>query len=298
MMKIQSRSILALALALAWVCAGCTIFQKEEKSKPEAKAPVGEGTASALPGAPAANAALSAGKNAPTPGQSFTEDLGGGLTIKMVWIAGGDCQMGSEDSEDGRQAHEVTLTGYWIAEAEVTQALFEKITGANPSKHKGADLPVETLSWGEANEFCRKLSEATGRSYSMPTEAQWEYACRAGSKEQYSFGASADGLPEYAWFKDNSTMQTHPVKTRKANAWGIYDMHGNVSEWCRDWYGEFSAEHQTNPAGPSSGEAKVVRGGAYYSPAERCHSFQALGLDKEAQDVGIGFRVGISPAAK
>ncbi|MCX7043995.1 MAG: formylglycine-generating enzyme family protein [Candidatus Sumerlaeota bacterium] len=293
MMKISRHLVLLLAWAVVWAGAGCSPApkQKDEKAKPEAKA-VGGGTASA------ATPASASGQKTPPPGASFTENLGGGLTIKLVWIAGGDFQMGSEDSDDGRQAHEVTLSGYWIADAEATQALYEKIMGANPSKHKGANLPVESLSWGDANEFCRKLSAATGKPYSLPTEAQWEFACRAGSKEAYCFGDAPDNLGEYAWFKDNSGMESHPVKTRKANAWDLYDLNGNVSEWCRDWYGEFSAEHQTNPAGPSSGEAKVVRGGAFYSPAPKCRSFQAVGLEKDFQDTGVGFRVGITPAAK
>ncbi|MFM7929249.1 MAG: formylglycine-generating enzyme family protein, partial [Pirellula sp.] len=172
---------------------------------------------------------------------------------------------------------------YYLGVHEVTQAQYEKVMGANPSYFRGdiqgsrSNHPVEQVSWEDAVEFCKKLSDlheekAAGRVYRLPTEAEWEYACRAGSKTAYSFGESPKSLGDYAWFGSNSNNQTHPVGEKKANAWGLYDMHGNVWEWCRDRYGDYPKGAVSDPTGPKKGSSRVSRGGSWYYEAAGCRS--------------------------
>lgn len=169
---------------------------------------------------------------------------------------------------EGDTAHQVTLKkSFEMGVFEVTQEQYEKVMGKNPSKFKGANNPVEQVSWNDAVEFCRKLSElreenTAGHVYRLPTEAEWEYACRSGTSTSYSFGNDKSELGEYAWYKDNSGEKTHPVGKKKPNAWGLYDMHGNVFEWCQDYYGQPSTDPATDPMGPKSGSDRVFRGGA------------------------------------
>jgi formylglycine-generating enzyme required for sulfatase activity len=150
--------------------------------------------------------------------------------------------------------------------------------GTNPSKFKGATNPVEMVSWNEATEFCKKLSEKTGNSVRLPTEAEWEYACRAGTKTAFSFGDSPAALDDYAWHPRNSDAMSHPVGKKKPNAWGLYDMHGNVFEWCADWYGVYPEGPATDPSGPATGEKRVLRGGSWYRDAI-AYSFQCAERD-------------------
>jgi len=150
----------------------------------------------------------------------------------------------------------------------VTQAEYERVVGRNPSCFKWAEdptMPVESVSWKEAVEFCRRLSRKEGKKYRLPTEAEWEYACRARGSARYSFGDDFASLGDYAWYCGNSDSRTHPVGQKKPNAWGLYDMHGNVWEWCADWYAEdcYATSPPNDPAGPSSGVSRAVRGGSY-----------------------------------
>jgi len=209
---------------------------------------------------------------APEPKSSpagLTLDLGRGITMKLVLIRPGNFLMGSPDSDKGRAPeegpqHEVTISKpFYLGVTEVTQAQYEAVMGTNPSKFKGPANPVDSLTWDEAAEFCRRLSEKTGKTVRLPTEAEWEYACRAGSKTRFSFGDSESALGDYAWWGSNSGGKTHPVGQKKPNAWGLYDMHGNVYEWCADWYGPYSSEALTDPQGTASGGNRVVRGGAW-----------------------------------
>jgi formylglycine-generating enzyme required for sulfatase activity len=133
--------------------------------------------------------------------------------------------------------------------------------GKNPSEFKGATNPVEGLSWEDATEFCKKLSEKTRQTVRLPTEAEWEYACRAGTESAFSFGDDLSALGDYAWWAGNSDKTTHPVGQKKPNSWGLYDMHGNVLEWCADWYGEYPKGPATDPSGPATGDRRVLRGG-------------------------------------
>jgi formylglycine-generating enzyme required for sulfatase activity len=159
--------------------------------------------------------------------------------------------------------------------------------------------PVERVSWEDAVEFCKQLSELpeekkAGRVYRLPTEAEWEYACRAGSKAAYSFGANSKTLGDYAWFVDNSGEQTHPVGEKKANAWGLYDMHGNVWEWCSDWYGEYSKGAVSDPSGPSEDVYRVIRRGGWYNVAADCRSAVRYWDDPLDRGPDLGFRVALS----
>ena len=198
------------------------------------------------------------------------------IGMKLVLIPAGEFMMGSPDSEVGRRPdetyHQVTLTQpFQIGTYEVTQSQYEKVIGANPSEFKETDNPVEHVTWDDALEFCRRLSElppekAAGHVYRLPTEAEWEYACRAGSSTAFNFGNSASKLPEYGWFEANSGGTTHPIRQKEANAFGLYDMHGNVWEWCYDWQSELTSEPVTDPEGPSTGTIRQNRGGAWRDP--------------------------------
>ena len=239
------------------------------------------------------------------PPKEITNSIG----MKLVLIPKGKFMLGSPESEEDRDddetQHEVTISkDYYLGVHEVTQAQYEKVTGANPSYFQGDEIkgsssnhPVEQVSWEDAVEFCKKLSDlpeekAAGRVYRLPTEAQWEYACRAGSKTAYSFGESSKSLGDYAWFDVNS--QTHPVGEKKANAWGLYDMHGNVLEWCSDWYGEYPKDAVSDPRGPKEGSRRVDRGGGWYYEAADCRSANRVGLDPSTHSIYFGFRVALS----
>jgi len=208
-----------------------------------------------------------------TSGRVITNSIG----MKMVLIPAGEFLMGSPDSDpDGQDnekpQHLVRITRpFYLGLYPVTQAEYERVMGANPSRFTGdPHRPVEMVSWHDAQEFCLKLSalpeeKAAGHVYRLPTEAEWEYACRAGSTTRYCFGDSAETLGDYAWSTKNSQLTTHPVGEKKPNAWGLHDMHGNVCEWCADWYGKeyYSQSPPSDPSGPSSGASRVLRGGSW-----------------------------------
>jgi formylglycine-generating enzyme required for sulfatase activity len=241
------------------------------------------------------------------------KEITNSIGMKLVLISKGTFMMGSPESEKGRDdvetQHEVTISkDYYLGVYEVTQAQYEKVIGKNPSQFQGgrvgnenADLPVEQVSWDDAVEFCKKLSELpeekkAGRVYRLPTEAQWEYACRAGSKSAYSFGESSKSLGDYAWFDKNSNGRTHPVGEKKANAWGLYDMHGNVWEWCSDWYGEYPNGALSDPTGPKEGSFRVFRGGSWRYVAADCRSAVRYRNGPSFRYYSIGFRVALSPS--
>jgi formylglycine-generating enzyme required for sulfatase activity len=237
------------------------------------------------------------------------KEITNSIGMKLVLIPKGIFMMGSPESEEGRQKdetqHEVTISkDYYLGVTEVTQGQYEMVMGTNPSYFRVGRIsgsrsnhPVEQVSWGDAVEFCKKLSDlpeekAAGRVYRLPTEAEWEYACRAGSKTAYSFGESSKSLGDYAWFDVNS--QTHPVGEKKANAWGLYDMHGNVLEWCSDWYGEYPKDAVSDPRGPKEGSRRVDRGGGWFYEAADCRSANRVGLDPSTHSIYFGFRVALS----
>ena len=189
-----------------------------------------------------------------------------GVSFNMVRVEGGTFQMGSNDSDassNEQPVHQVTLSTYSIGETEVTQALWEAVMGSNPSNWKGGNLPVEQVSWNDCQTFIQKLSQLTGKKFRLPTEAEWEYAARGGNKSRGYKYAGSNTIDDVAWYGGNSGNKTHPVKTKQANELGIYDMTGNVQEWCQDWYGDYSSSSQTNPTGPGSAAFRVLRGGSW-----------------------------------
>jgi formylglycine-generating enzyme required for sulfatase activity len=182
---------------------------------------------------------------------------------------------------------------------EVTQEQYQAVMEKNPSNFKGAKNPVEQVSWSDATDFCRKLTDKVGQAsppvsprpaFRLPTEAEWEYACRAGSTTRFCFGDSDNGLDEYAWYTANSGSKTHPVGEKKANEWGLYDMHGNVWEWCGDWYDKYSAGAAKNPTGPSSGSFRVFRGGGWHYSAGYCRSAYRYANVPGGTYSSLGFR--------
>ena len=166
-----------------------------------------------------------------------------------------------------RGSHSVQITKpFYLSAYEVTQEQYKKVMGNNPSQSKGVNKPVEKVDWSDVVEFCEKLSRREGEEFRLPTEAEWEYACRAGTTTAYSFGDDASKLGQYAWHRDNSGNTTHVVGLKLPNPWGLYDMHGNVYEWCQDWYEDYGNEKVViDPTGPVSGRNRVLRGGAFLS---------------------------------
>ena len=201
-----------------------------------------------------------------------------GISFNMIKVEGGTFTMGatSEQSfrpdDDEEPTHKVALSSYYIGEAEVTQALWQAVMGSNSSSFKGDNLPVEQVSWNDCQDFIRKLNEITKRKFRLPTEAEWEFAARGGNKSNHTRYSGSSNIDEVAWYNGNSGYETHPVKTKKANELGLYDMTGNVWEWCQDWYGSYSSGVQTNPTGPNSGTYRVHRGGSVRNFAWYCRS--------------------------
>ena len=205
--------------------------------------------------------------------QTFTVN---GVSFTMLFVEGGGFVMGatseqgSDADSDEKPTHSVTLSDFSIGETEVTQELWQAVMGSNPSYFKGAQYPVERVSWEDCQEFVKKLNQLTGKNFRLPTEAEWEYAARGGNKSKGYKYAGSNTLGNVAWYTDNSSSRTHPVKQKQANELGIYDMSGNVWEWCQDWYGCYSSSHQTNPKGVSFGYDRVFRGGGWIYAAVDC----------------------------
>ena len=232
--------------------------------------------------------------------------------MKLVPIPAGTFLMGSPEDEKEHNRfelqHEVTLTkDFYLGMTQVTQAQYKEVMGKNPSKFRGnrvagrdsSEFPVETVSWEDAIEFCRRLSEfpnekRAGRVYRLPTEAEWEYACRAGTDTAYSFGDSSEGLSQHAWLFENSEHRSHPVALKRPNAWGLYDMHGNVYEWCNDWYGNYPESAVTDPVGPAENWYRVFRGGSWFLSARGCRSAFRNFSVRSCRNFILGFRLALS----
>jgi len=235
----------------------------------------------------------------PSMPQNYTETAFG-INMKMVYVAGGSFTMGatseqgSDAESDEKPAHQVTLSGYYIGAFEVTQGQWEKVMGNNPSSFKKGDYyPVENISWEDAQSFCRELSHRTGKKYVLPTEAQWEYAARGGSKKEGAKYSGGDAIDAVAWYRDNSGSSTHTVGTKRPNGLGIYDMSGSVFEWCSDWYSSdyYSNFPSMNPTGPSSGYSRVLRGGSWIGSAASCRVSERFSISPSSCNNIIGFRV-------
>ena len=228
-------------------------------------------------------------------GEERDWEIAPGVKMTFCWCPPGKFLTGSPWNEIGRlkseaQVH-VTLTkGFWMAKTQLTQKQWVAIMGENPSRFKGDNLPVEKVSWNDAQEFLEKLNEKIGNTDGgkmvLPTEAQWEYACRAGELGPYSGGT----IDEVAWYWGNSERKTHPVGMKKSNAWGLYDMHGNVWEWCADWWcGNLPGG--IDPSGPASGTSRVFRGGSYFYFAFGCRAASREGIFPAYRNYNIGFRM-------
>jgi formylglycine-generating enzyme required for sulfatase activity len=251
------------------------------------------------------------------------KEITNSIGIKLMRIPKGKFMMGSPETEVKRikneTQHEVTISqNFYMGSTEVTQAQFKKIMGKNPSNFQGvavaerhpetnlvvnevdsANHPVEQVSWSDAVEFCQRLSglpeeKKAGRIYRLPTEPEWEYACRAGSQMAFSFGSDEESLVNFGWYGPNSKGMTHAVGLKKANAWGLYDMHGNVWEWCADCLGEYPKGSATDPRGPEDGSDRVYRGGSWHDYAVLCRSAIRYGDDPSFRRNDLGFRVALS----
>ena len=251
------------------------------------------------------------------PGELKVVHLSRHLSLKLLYVPAGSFLMGSPDTEKGHSIdegprHRVTISrGFWMGKYEVTQAQWRGIMKSNPSilkpkrpflKKLGLsnlphvdqrELPVERVSWNDVQEFIRKLNRKTGLTFRLPTEAEWEYACRAGSESAYYFGDNRKELSRYAWYNGNTSAETHPVGRKKPNAWGLCDMAGNVFEWCQDWYSRdfYQYSPATDPTGPSSGTARVFRGGSWFSSENRCRSAFRYGYNPDLKYANLGFRL-------
>ena len=221
--------------------------------------------------------------------------------IEMVFVKGGTFTMGCTEEQidcegDESPAHKVTLSDYSIGKYEITQAQWRAVMGNNPSTFSGCDdCPVENISWQDASAFCKQLSRLTGKKYSLPTEAQWEYAARGGSKGKRQMYAGSDKIAEVSWYSANADKRTHEVGTKKPNELGIYDLSGNVWEWCSDWYGGYTSAEQTNPQGASDRTTRVLRGGGWRDDAQNCRTAFRGNSAPTFNNSNIGFRVVLLP---
>ena len=230
----------------------------------------------------------------------------GGVLFTMVYVEGGTFTMGAtteqttEADSDERPTHKVTLSDYYIGETEVTQALWHAVMGTNPSYFTGDNNPVEKVSYTDCIEFIDKLNEMfsgrlNGMKFALPTEAQWEFAARGGNKSRgYKYSGSSF-IGDVAWYDNNSDSKTHPVAQKRPNELGLYDMSGNVWEWCRDWYGGYSSSSQTNPIGPTNGSYRVIRGGSWYYNARDCRVSNRFNFNPSISINYLGFRLALVP---
>jgi len=256
--------------------------------------------------------------------QQLVVDLGGGVKMEMVLVPAGSFIMGDDKSEPSpesteheirlaeleKPAHSVNITKpFYLGKYQVTQEQWEAVMTQkkqtrsdywNPSKFEGAKNPRECITWDNCQEFLGELAKISAQrgSFALPTEAQWEYACRAGSTTQYCFGDDETRLGDYAWYDANSDGKTHPVGQKKPNAFGLYDMHGNVWEWCEDWLDVYEAKAVTNPTGPTTGAARVARGGGWCRSAHLCHSALRYYFMPSYGSSLLGLRVCLIPANK
>ncbi|MFE5323256.1 formylglycine-generating enzyme family protein [Paenibacillus sp. NPDC056579] len=228
--------------------------------------------------------------------KTISVDIGHGRNMELVLINPGSFTMGSSlttGEEDEAPEHKVTITRpFYLGKYEVTQEQWEELMETNPSKFKGDKRPVDSVSWDDSQLFLNKLQEKTGRKFTLPTEARWEFAARAGTSTPWHFGNNESSLGDYAWFQENSNNGTHPAGQKKPNAWGLYDMYGNVQEWCNDWYAAaYPQGDVVDPQGPLSGESRVMRGGAWGDDHTMVRSAYRNASGTDAKTPGIGVRV-------
>ena len=243
--------------------------------------------------------ALSSNSSSPS-GNTITFPVKNGINIEMVKVEAGSFNMGATSEmenpfEDEKPVHRVTLTNdYYIGKYEVTQALWQAVMGSNPSNIKGDALPVEQVSWNDCQDFISKLNAMTGKRFRLPTEAEWEYAARGGKKSRGYQYSGSNTLGDVAWYYDNSGNKTHAVGTKQPNELGIYDMTGNVFEWCQDWRDSYSSSPLVNPMGAASGSNRVRRGGSWGSSARGCHTSFRNGNAPDDRYGSLGLRLVLS----
>ena len=221
-------------------------------------------------------------------------DLPNGVKLELVDIPAGSFSMGSDDYDSEKPIHKVTLSAFKIGKYPITQKQYQSVMGNNPSNFKGDNLPVESVSWDDAIAFCKKISEITGQKLSLPSESQWEYACRAGSTGKYCFGDDVNQLEKYGWYDKNSGSKTHPVGEKLANSWGLHDMHGNIWEWCEDlWHGNYNGAPTDGSAWLTGGDQnrRSLRGGSWYNLDFSCRSADRNRNNADGRHDDIGFRV-------
>lgn len=223
-----------------------------------------------------------------------------GISIDMVRVEAGTFMMGATSEmqnpwDNEKPVHQVTLTNdYYIGKYEVTQALWWAVMGSNPSNFKGENHPVKNVSWNDCHDFIRMLNILTGKHFRLPTEAEWEYAARGGRKSKGYQYSGSNSLSDIAWYADNSGSTTHAVGTKEPNELGIYDMSGNVWEWCQDWYDSYTSSSQTNPTGAASGSRRVFRGGSWLYYAGSCRSSNRYDVTPDYRSNNLGFRLVLS----
>ena len=251
-------------------------------------------------------------KAEPQQGDIITDTTTG---MELVYVPGGCFQMGSPENEESRDSdeklHEVCVDGFWMGKTEVTQGQWKKIMGGNPAKfQKGDDYPVEQVSWDDAQDFIKKLNSKAGKKYRLPTEAEWEYAARAGTSTARFWGDSSDEACSYANVADQTAKkkysdwtihscddgyaETAPAGSFQANPFGLHDMLGNVWEWCAGWYGEYELNKKENPLGASSGSYRVIRGGCWYGAPEFVRAADRIRFTPDSRDDDLGFRLLLS----
>ena len=229
----------------------------------------------------------------------------GNVSYRMIYVSGGTFTMGATSEMEGeydwdqpedeeKPTHQVTLSSYYIGETEVTQALWKAVMGRNPSRFKGDDLPVGNVSWDDCQTFISKLNALTGKRFRLPTEAEWEFAARGGNQSRHTQYSGSSRIDDVAWYWSNCGEKTHPVKTKQPNELGIYDMSGNVDEWCQDRYGSYGSYAQTNPTGASSGSKRVLRGGGWLSEASWCRPSHRCYCTPEHSNSDLGLRLVLS----
>jgi formylglycine-generating enzyme required for sulfatase activity len=259
--------------------------------------------------------------------KDFAADLGGGVKLEMVLIPAGEFMMGSPDSDKGaakdeKPQHRVRITRpFYLGKYPVTQEQWTALMSTNPSHFSGPRNPVEEVSWDDCQSFFTRLNQkvaegtiqhgdyshgsgpslgpkkAGAGKFQLPTEAQWEYACRAGTTTIFCFGDDESGLNEYGWYDKNSGGTSHPVGEKKPNAWGLYDMHGNIWQWCEDWYDPAYYAHSPtdDPDGPATGTERVSHGGCWFSPARSARSANHGRIEAAHRGSHLGFRAAMSP---
>jgi len=225
------------------------------------------------------------------------------LNVDLVFVQGGTFYMGCTDEQDNdcwvneRPDHQVTVSDFYIGKYEVTQAQWKAVMGRNPSYFKGNNLPVENVSWNEVQEFIQKLNAKTGKQYRLPTEAEWEFAARGGIESKGYKYSGSNMIGDVVWYSSNSSSKTHDAGKKQANELGLYDMSGNVWEWCSDWYNEdyYKTSPTANPTGPNTVSSRVLRGGSWISHAQRCRvSLRDFYTPGNRIDY-IGFRLALIP---